>query len=54
MKIDLETGEPAEPTQADASFEYFLAEFVPKPPERAVRAGSSDDEDEEIKPIDLF
>ncbi|MEM9622685.1 MAG: transglycosylase domain-containing protein, partial [Pseudomonadota bacterium] len=49
MKINPETGEPANPGQRDAIFEYFLSENAPS---RQITSNPQNDDD--VKAIDLF
>lgn len=54
MKIDPATGRLASGGDPDAIFEYFLAEHAPKPREDGAMERGREDDEEEIKPIEIF
>ena len=54
MKIDPATGEPASPLADDAIFEYFLAEYAPKPRSSDLPGSVPLADDGEIKAVDIF
>jgi penicillin-binding protein 1A len=54
MKVDPETGEVASAGDPDAIFEYFLAEHAPKPPESRSLDGRRTNDEDDIKPVEIF
>jgi len=54
MKIDPETGEVASAGDPDAIFEYFLAEHAPQPPASRSLDGRRTEDEDDIKPVELF